>query len=235
MDGGSYYPGEMGHLKKVPVRSRSLISAWRELPRLQRMSMAALAALLLLAQIDPPYPETAFLHHLPTLALLVAAPFLLQRWPMSAAAVACVTAFLALHTIGGRWTYTEVPYDAAAQALLGTSISELFGFTRNHYDRLVHFAYGLLIVLPVGEALERHLRVSPRLARYIAFESVLAAGALYEIFEWALTLAAAGATADAYNGQQGDVWDAQKDMALAALAAALMLSAMWWRRRRHGG
>jgi putative membrane protein len=201
----------------------------------QRLCWAALAALLLLAQVGQPFPETAWLHHLPTLALLIAAPFLLRRWAMSTAAVACVAAFFALHTIGGHWTYTEVPYDAAAQALFGTSISDLFGFSRNHYDRIVHFAYGLLIVLPAEEALERHLRVSPRLARYIAFESVLAASALYEMFEWALTLAAAGATADAYNGQQGDMWDAQKDMALAAFGAALMLGADWWRRRCRGG
>lgn len=225
----------MGHLKEATADWRGPLSAWRELPRLQRTAITALSALLLLAQIDPPYPETAFLHHLPTLALLFAAPFLLRRWPMSTTAVACVAAFFALHTIGGRWTYTEVPYDAAAQVLLGSSVSDLFGFTRNHYDRLVHFAYGLLIVLPVEEALERHLRVSPRLARYIAFESVLAASALYEMFEWALTLAAAGATADAYNGQQGDMWDAQKDMALAALGAALMLGGQWLRRRRRGG
>ncbi len=204
-------------------------------PAARNWLLGALAALLLLVQVDAPFPETAYLHHLPTLALLLAAPFLLRRWPMSTAAVACVAAFFALHTIGGRWTYTEVPYDAAAQALLGTSVTDLFGFTRNHYDRLVHFAYGLLIVLPVGEALERHLRVSPRLARYIAFESVLAASALYEMFEWALTLAAAGATADAYNGQQGDIWDAQKDMTLAALGAALMLGFQWLGRRRHGG
>lgn len=207
----------------------------KALPPPQRSILGSLAVLLLLAQVGQPFPETAWLHHLPTLALLIAAPFLLRRWPMSIAAVACVAGFFALHTIGGRWTYTEVPYDAAAQALLGTSVTDLFGFTRNHYDRLVHFGYGLLIVLPVEEALERHLRVSPRLARYIAFESVLAASALYEIFEWALTLAAAGATADAYNGQQGDIWDAQKDMALAALGAALMLGGQWLGRRRHGG
>lgn len=225
----------MGRLRKAaPEPGATPLAAWRALPSLQRAILAALGLLLLLAQIDPPFPETAFLHHLPTLALLLAAPFLLRRWPMSTGATACVAGFLALHTIGGRWTYTEVPYDAVVQALFGTSITELFGFSRNHYDRLVHFGYGLLVVLPVEEALERHAGLGRRTARYIAFESVLAASALYEIFEWALTLAAAGATADAYNGQQGDIWDAQKDMALAALGAALMLAAIWLRRRRHG-
>ena len=180
----------------------------------------------MLVQVRQPYPAVAPLHHLPTLALLLAAPFLLRRWPLSNLAVACIILFFALHTIGGRYTYTEVPYDAAAQALLGTSLSELFGWSRNHYDRLVHLAYGLLAVLPVREALRRHGAIPPRTALYIAVESVLAVSLLYEVFEWLLTLTTGGELADAYNGQQGDMWDAQKDMALAAagaLSAALVL------------
>ena len=61
---------------------------------------------------------------------------------------------------------------------------------------------------------------------------MLAASALYEMFEWALTLAAAGAIADAYNGQQGDIWDAQKDMALATFGA--LAAATWLALRRRG-
>ncbi len=191
------------------------------LPRAQQAMLAGFGLLLLLVQIDQPYPATAWLHHLPTLLVLLAAPWLLRRWPLSTAALGCAILFLALHTIGGRYTYSAVPYDHLARLLTGTSISEAFGFERNHYDRLVHLCYGLLAIVPVREALERHFGVSPRLALYIALESVLAVSALYEIFEWLLTLAAAGPTAAAYNGQQGDVWDAQKDMALAASGALL--------------
>jgi putative membrane protein len=191
--------------------------------------LAALAALLLLVQVDQPYPQIAWLHHVPTALALLASPWLLRRWPLSSAALLCIILFLALHTIGGRWTYSAVPYDDAARWLTGTSISEAFGFTRNHYDRLVHFSYGLLAVLPMREVLVRHLSVSPRLALYLAFESVFAASALYEIVEWLLTIAVAGPTADAYNGQQGDIWDAQKDMALAVLGAAIMVGIQLWR------
>jgi putative membrane protein len=168
---------------------------------------------------------------LPTLLVLLAAPFALRRWPLSNAALACFVLFLALHTIGGRYTYSAVPYDQVARALAGTSISEAFGLSRNHYDRLVHLSYGLLAILPVREALERHFGLSRRVALYIAFESVLAVSAVYEIVEWLLTLAAAGPTAAAYNGQQGDIWDAQKDMALAAAGALIALAVSCWRRR----
>ncbi|HYG48423.1 MAG TPA: DUF2238 domain-containing protein [Allosphingosinicella sp.] len=208
-----------------------MIAAWRALPARQRLMLAGLGVLLLLVQVKQPYPQTAPLHHLPTLVLLVAAPFLLRRRPLSNAALACVVLFLVLHTIGGRWTYTNVPYDSLASAITGHSVSEAFGFARNHYDRLVHFAYGALAVLPVREALERHLRVPPRTAVYIAVESVLAVSAAYEIFEWLLTLTMAGAVANAYNGQQGDMWDAQKDMALAALGAFLAAAALKLGRR----
>jgi putative membrane protein len=200
-----------------------MTAAAPDLPRPQWAMLAGLGALLLLCQIDQPFPRTAWLHHFPTLVVLLAAPFALRRWPISSAALACLVLFLALHTIGGRYTYSAVPYDRVARALAGTSISEAFGWSRNHYDRLVHLSYGLLMILPVREALERHLGLSRRVALYIALESVLAVSAVYEIFEWLLTLAAAGPTAAAYNGQQGDIWDAQKDMGLAAVGAAIAL------------
>ena len=190
-------------------------------PRPQLLMLGALAVALALAQIDQPYPAVAPLHHIPTLILLVSAPFILRRWPMSNGAVACVLLFFALHTLGGRYTYTMVPYDDWAKTLFGTSVSEALGFERNHYDRLVHFSYGLLAVAPTREFLIRHLRISNRLALYIAIESVIAVSAVYELFEWFLSIVLAGPMAADYNGQQGDIWDAQKDMALASIGAII--------------
>ena len=209
------------------------MGAWRSLPRGQRLLLLGLAALLVLVQIDQPYPAVARLHHLPTLGLILAAPFLLRRWPLSTASVACIAAFFALHTIGGRWTYTDVPYDDLARTLTGLTITETFGFARNHYDRIVHLAYGLLAVLPVREALLRHLRLGSRTALYVAVESVFAASLIYEVFEWLLTLGMAVEVADRYNGQQGDLWDAQKDMALAVFGALVAAALVMWRNRKE--
>lgn len=208
-----------------------LKAGWAALPPAQKWMLAGLAVLLLLVQVKQPYPAVAPLHHLPTLALLLAAPFLLRRRPLSDAALACILLFLALHTIGGRYTYTNVPYDAWTSALTGHRLSEALGWSRNHYDRLVHFSYGALAVLPLREALRRHAGLGPRTSLYIAVESVLAVSALYEIFEWLLTLTMEGSLATAYNGQQGDLWDAQKDMALAGLGALLAAGALATRRR----
>lgn len=198
--------------------------AWGALPRAQLWFLLALAAGIGLALIDQPFPEVAPLHHIPTVIAILAAPGLLKHWPLSTAALTCIVAFLALHTLGGRYTYTMVPYDAWSEAVFGTAINDLFGWERNHYDRLVHLLYGALAVAPVAEFYRRHRGIAPGTAGIIAILFVLATGALYEMVEWLLTLVAAGATADAYNGQQGDIWDAQKDMALAFVGALAALA-----------
>jgi putative membrane protein len=184
--------------------------------------IGGLALLVAVANIRQPFPDVAPLHHIPTLALLAAAPFLLRRWPLSTASVACLAAFLALHTIGGRYTYSNLPYDAWFEALTGQSI----GFSRNNYDRFVHLVFGLPAVPPGFEILRRHARLGTGLALAGAVGCVVVLGALYEMFEWLLTLVLAGPLAGDYNGQQGDPWDAQKDMVIAlagALVAALFI------------
>lgn len=192
-------------------------------PPAQRRLLGALLILLLLAQIEQPYPEIALLQHIPTMLLLVAAPALLRRWPLSTPGLACIVAFFALHTLGGRYAYSSIPYDEWSRALTGTTLSGAFGWTRNHYDRLVHFAFGALSVIPVAEIARRWGGLGTRGAALTVLGWVLAISSLYEIFEWLLTIVAASETADRYNGQQGDIWDAQKDMALAMLGAILVL------------
>lgn len=151
---------------------------------------------------------------------------------MSNRSVALLILFLLLHTLGGRYVYSFVPYEDWLRSLGLPSLRESVGLKRNHYDRLVHFAFGALSVLPIREALIRHLNVRPAAALYIAGEFVFATSALYEIFEWLLTLVMAGPNADAYNGQQGDLWDAQKDMACAAVGALLTAALLSARRAK---
>ncbi len=203
---------------------------WKALSSAQHGMLVGLAVAVGLAQVDQPYPHDAALQHIPTVVLLLTGPWLLRRWPLSDAAVACVLIFFLLHTLGGRYTYSNVPYDGWSRALFGVSITQTFGFARNHYDRLVHLSFGMLAVTPVREALIRYGRLRAGMALYVAVEFVLAASCLYEIFEWLLTLAVAGPKADAYNGQQGDMWDTQKDMAFAAAGAMTTMIVSVFRR-----
>src|SRR6187551_326763 len=122
-----------------------------KLSRTQWTWLGVLAAALVLAQINQPYPEIAPLQHIPTLVLLAAAPWLLRSWPISDRALGCIAVFFLLHTLGGRYTYSNVPYEEWYRSLTGGDFAALTGWTRNHYDRLVHLAFGVLFVPPAVE------------------------------------------------------------------------------------
>jgi len=204
------------------------------MPRAQQGMIVLLALAVFAANIDQPYPELAPLQHAPTVGLILAAPWLLRRWPLSDRSVALILGFLLLHTLGGRYIYSYVPYDAWMRAITGHDISTALGWRRNGFDRLVHFAFGLLLTLPFAEMAWRHGGASRRLAGLLAFALIGLVSALYEIFEWALTIVAAGDTADYYNGQQGDIWDAQKDMAAAIMGSLGVIAYMTMARRLRG-
>jgi putative membrane protein len=110
---------------------------------------------------------------------------------------------------------------------MGSSISEHFGWHRNHYDRLVHFASGVLGVPIASEVLQRVTGLQPRGAAVISISVVVSIGAAYEIVEWQLAVWLSPMQAEAYNGQQGDIWDPQKDLALAALGSILSAAAFF--------
>jgi putative membrane protein len=184
--------------------------------------IVALAIAVALANIRQPYPDIAPLQHLPTVLLILAAPWLLRRWPLSDGSVGCILAFFLLHTLAGRYTYSNVPYDAWGRALLGVSIDRTFGLVRNDFDRLVHLSFGLFAIRPFAEIARRHGGMGGRAAILSGFLFVGAISALYEIFEWLITIVLAPGMADEYNGQQGDAWDSQKDMAIALVGAFIV-------------
>ncbi|MEM1227311.1 MAG: DUF2238 domain-containing protein [Planctomycetota bacterium] len=175
--------------------------------------------------VAAPYPRELVLQHVPTVVALVAIAVTIRRRWLGSLSLGCLFLFWWLHIVGARWIYSYVPYDAVIQSMTGTTLTELFGWQRNHYDRLVHFASGCLGVPIASELLRRigGMRWCGSLIMGIA--CVLAVGAVYEILEWLLAVTLSPAAAEAYNGQQGDAWDAQKDLALAglgAMAAALV-------------
>jgi putative membrane protein len=177
--------------------------------------------------IAPRHRADWVLENLPTFVAVPAAIWGARRFRFSDRAYVQATVFLVLHTIGSHYTYSEVP--------AGDWAREAFGFGRNHYDRFVHFAFGLLLLRPVREL--GFWRGRPGPGRELAF-CVAGIGlwsALYELLEWAVASIVDPAAGTAFLGTQGDQWDAQQDMALA-LAGALVGAAIEWaldRRRRH--
>jgi putative membrane protein len=148
-----------------------------------------------------------------------------SNWPLSNLAYSLVAALLVLHTIGGHFTYVRVPYDALWNSVFGFKLSQKLGLKRNHYDRLVHFAYGLLVAYPTFELLQRYARPAAAWSYVLSPTLIMASSMLFEVIEWAAAeLLGEGAGSD-YVGTQGDEWDAQKDMALAAAGAILAMIA----------
>lgn len=187
-----------------------------------RWSLVAFGVLLAATWWQPPWPAEQALHTSLTAVALVALAWVQRHRPLPLGSWLLVLGFLALHTIGARWLYSAVPYDAWTDALFGFRLSEVFSWRRNHFDRLVHLAYGACLAGVVAR----------RLGPLRTVELVVSTSAVYELFEWGVAVVLAPDLAEAYNGQQGDVWDAHKDMALAALGALLTLALVATRSRR---
>lgn len=168
-----------------------------------------------------PYPAELRMQHVPTVIGLIGLWVTAQRNWLAPGSVYCLLGFLWLHLIGARWIYSYVPYDQWSEWLTGQTLSTRLGWERNHYDRLVHLASGILFVPAIEELLERGGLRGRWSSALVSVSIVLAIGAIYEIAEWQVAVIFAPEYAEAYNGQQGDPWDPQKDLALAGLGAIL--------------
>jgi putative membrane protein len=132
--------------------------------------------------------------------------------PLSHASYLSITLFLTLHMIGVRYTYADVP--------VGQWLDEALHLDRNHFDRLVHFSFGFLMAYPLEEAFRLLACVRGWLLYYLPAMTILGLSGLWEIIESWVVRALHPEMGLIYLGSQGDVWDAQKDMA-AALYGAL--------------
>ena len=197
----------------------------------QRIMLALIVAAIPASIIGAIYPGNTWLQVGPVIVTLPFVPAVLRRWPVSGAGSWCVTLFILLHLFGARWSYSYVPYETWGSAALGADFNAAMGWNRNMFDRLVHFSFGALITPVATEVLQRYAKLSLRMAVSVAVLTVLAVSCVYEIFEWSLTMFLAPADAGAYNGEQGDRFDSQKDMAIAALGSILVLP--WALRHRE--
>jgi putative membrane protein len=153
-------------------------------------------------------------------------PFLVltrKRLPLSLISYSSIFLFLCLHEVGAHYTYAKVPYDEWFRGLTGTPLNELLGFERNHFDRLAHFSFGLLLAYPIREVFLRVADVRGVWGYYLPLDVTMATSMLFELFEWGAAELFGGDLGVAYLGTQGDVWDAHKDMALAALGAVIAM------------
>lgn len=97
------------------------------------------------------------------------------------------------------------------------------GWERNHFDRLVHFSYGLLLAYPIREIFLRVANVRGFWGYFLPLDVAMSTSMIFELFEWGAAVLFGGDLGMAYLGTQGDIWDAHKDMALASLGALIAM------------
>jgi putative membrane protein len=160
------------------------------------------------------------------LALLLALVFTHARFAFSNLSCVLVFAFLMLHVVGSHYTYSAVP--------AGDWLRDAFDLSRNHYDRLVHFAFGLLLAYPLRELTLRRVHAHGLWSYLGPLMAVMAFSGSYEIIEWGAARLVNPDLGMAYVGAQGDIWDGQKDMVLALLGACMAMGIAWLVRARTG-
>jgi len=196
-------------------------------PTMERVLMGWLLLLWLVTAIAPSYRHDWLLENLLVFVAVIALAATRRRFRFSSLAYALISVFLSLHLIGAHYTYSETP--------LGYWMQDWFGWQRNHYDRLVHFAFGLLIVIPVRELLCRAARLHGHWLWFLSLSVIMAFSALYEAIEAIAAMLISPELGAAYLGTQGDEFDAQKDSLLALLGAilTLLLWTLWGRREQR--
>ena len=182
---------------------------------------AAFAVLWLVLAISPRHRADWALENALTVACIAALAVFYRRAPLSRTSYTCIALFLSLHSIGAHYTYSEVPYDAWFRVLTGHSLTDMLGWRRNNFDRMVHFLYGVLLVHPIRELVVRATGLRGFWGYFLPMDLTMSSSATYELIEWGAAVVFGGELGVAYVGAQGDPWDAQKDMSLAALGAVL--------------
>ncbi len=146
-----------------------------------------------------------------------------RRFPFSNASYLFIAIFLGLHAYGARYGYAHTPAGDWAKAA--------FDLRRNYFDRVIHCAFGLLLVYPMREMLLRGAGVSRKAAGWLAWALVMAASSVFEVVESIVAETVSAGTGPDWLGAQGDEWDAQQDMLMATVGAGFTLLVAWWRER----
>jgi len=189
----------------------------REDARFPLVLLALLAVICVATVWSPPAGRISWALEVgPGLAGVAVLAAVYPRFPMTRMVYVFVFVHVLILIFGGVYTYALNP--------LGEWAKQAFGLSRNHYDRVGHLALGFFPAIIVREVL---LRQTP-LKRggwltFLILSVVLAVGAFWELIEWWTTLVVAGDVGQAFLGSQGDVWDAQWDMFLALVGAAIVL------------
>jgi putative membrane protein len=181
---------------------------------LHRVCAAAAAAILISAY----RPERVFdwgLENVLVTCCLVTLIWTYDRFPFSDLSYLLILVFLSFHEWGAHFKYSDVP--------LGEWMKPWLHTQRNHYDRVIHFSFGLLLSYPMQEVFVRVGRVTEGWRYYLPVEATLALSAVYEMMEAGVASVVSPQRAEEFVGMQGDIFDSQKDMFNATMGAIVAM------------
>ena len=187
------------------------------------MLYAIFVIVWIIAAIHPKYPQDWLLENVLVLLLFPLVIWLDRRYHLSTAALGLLLLFGALHELGAHYTYAEMPFF--------DFITKLFHFSRNHYDRVVHFLFGLLLFRPLFEIF-RQIIGDNKITLWFVFLLITSISTFYELLEWAATMLFHPDLGMAFLGTQGDFWDAHKDT-LAAICGGTINLILFYRYYLH--
>ena len=170
--------------------------------------------------IAPYHRGVWWAENIPIMMIVLAAVIISKYFRFTPTAYIMMFFLIFFHTIGGHYTFERVPFGF---------ISDLFGFERNHFDRMAHFTVGFY-AYPIAEVLLKRKLVNTKWVLYLfPVFAIFTVAAVYELFEWIFAISTDPEAGMTVLGSQGDIWDAQKDMladGLGAIAATLLFYIM---------
>ncbi|EPG40950.1 DUF2238 domain-containing protein [Acinetobacter colistiniresistens] len=187
------------------------------------LALVIILLLVAVASIQPLEFEAYLLHQAGTILMLIALIIAMKKIGLNFYCFCLYLGFLAIHILGAHYLYSYVPYNEWIERIFHFDLNQSMGWSRNMYDRLVHFAYGLLLYPFFYRGFQVWLPSAKPLTLFLlVIQFVMASSMFYELIEWWIAISLSPEDAENYNGQQGDIWDAHKDMLLATIGAILM-------------
>ncbi len=173
--------------------------------------------------ISPYHRGVWWAENIPIMLIVAAAVIISKYFRFSPTAYIMMFFLIFLHTIGGHFTFERVPFGL---------ITDMFGFERNHYDRMAHFTVGFY-AYPIAEVLLKRKLVNTKWLLYLfPVFAILSVAAFYELFEWIFAISTDPEAGMTVLGSQGDIWDAQKDMLSDGLGSVFAMLLFYFMNRK---
>lgn len=174
------------------------------------------------ASIQPLEYTSYMLHQMGTAIMLTALIICFKKVGLNFISFTLYIGFLFIHILGAHYLYSFVPYSDWSSQYLNFHLDHEMGWSRNMYDRWVHFAYGLLLYPFFLRLFQIGLpELSNKVIFLLVIQLIMVTSLIYEWIEWLLAISLSPDEAEKYNGQQGDIWDAHQDILFATIGALI--------------